>query len=131
MATKTIYTVYSDPNWVSQGDKRSKKDLVWREGWSIDVSFDTKEELDDYMSGKDDRWDTETGFNEIPTRYKIEKVTTELLDEVDSDLRYNVDTASKESLEESLVYYQQLYSKREERHARRIAERQKWLAGMA
>ncbi len=100
--TETIYTIYENPQWFTLSDKRSRNSCVWHEKWSNDIDFETLEEAQKYIAGKSndgyDGLNKEVIYNEAPDRYKLVKVTTEFLEEKDSELKVNVDNSTKESL---------------------------------
>tara|TARA_R110002167_G_scaffold2255_2_gene11609 strand:- start:5270 stop:5581 length:312 start_codon:yes stop_codon:yes gene_type:complete len=99
----TEYTVIEHPMWDTISDRRSKKTIQWYEKWSYSIDFNTLEEAKEYLAGKYEIGGGPDGpiYNEAPTRYILRKIVTETLDELDAELKYNVDNATKEALEET------------------------------
>ena len=97
----TEYTVTEHQMWDTISDRRSKKTIQWYEKWSSFNNFDTLEEAKEYLAGKYEYAVGPDGveYNKAPTRYILKKIVTETLDELDAELKYNVDNATKEALE--------------------------------
>ena len=97
----TVYTVTENPMWDTYSDRRSKKTIQWHEQWSHTMDFNTLEEAKEYLAGKYEIGGGPDGveYNKAPTRYILKKIVTETLDELDAELKYNVDNATKEALE--------------------------------